>query len=325
MGDDDGRSETGDPYDVAVVGGGPAGAAAATYLGRYGLETVVFDRGNSSLRRCAYLENYLGFPAGIDVPTLYDLVHAQIEDAGCELVADFVEAVTASSEGFTLETQDGTLVAAERVVAATAYDGEYLRGLDGEAMFTVHEHHDHTHEVFDREYSDVDGRTPVDGLFVAGGLAGAGEQVQLAAGHGVTVAREILADVRADEGYWESARPHYDWVRKRTAVEHDWDDEEAWHDRFAHHRLPEEEEEEEEDVDDERFERIRARELEFVRDSHLTEEEVERRRERGHQRLAAHLDTDAVVAALEDDLLDAVDDERLLDAVEDDALLDGDR
>lgn len=49
-------------YDVVIVGGGPAGCSAGVFTGRYGLDTVIFDRGRSSLRRCAYLENYLGFP-----------------------------------------------------------------------------------------------------------------------------------------------------------------------------------------------------------------------------------------------------------------------
>ena len=57
--------------DVAVVGGGPAGSSAAVFTARYGLDTVVFDRGPSSIGRCAHLGNYLGCPAGIDVETLY--------------------------------------------------------------------------------------------------------------------------------------------------------------------------------------------------------------------------------------------------------------
>lgn len=48
-----------DSADV-VVGGGPSGCAAAVFTARYGLDTVVFDRGNAALRRCASLENYLG-------------------------------------------------------------------------------------------------------------------------------------------------------------------------------------------------------------------------------------------------------------------------
>jgi len=51
-------------HDVVVVGGGPAGCAAGVFTARYGLDTMIFDRGRSSIQRCAYLENYLGFPRG---------------------------------------------------------------------------------------------------------------------------------------------------------------------------------------------------------------------------------------------------------------------
>ena len=115
MGETDGddtatdESDGGVPeYDVVVVGGGPAGCSAGVFTARDDLDTVVFDRGNSSLRRCAYLENYLGFPAGIDIETFYDLMHAHAEAAGCEIVSDFVESVTRSvGAGFVVERVSG--------------------------------------------------------------------------------------------------------------------------------------------------------------------------------------------------------------------------
>lgn len=48
-------------FDVVIVGGGPAGCSAGVFCAREGLDTVIFDRGRSSLQRCAHLENYLGF------------------------------------------------------------------------------------------------------------------------------------------------------------------------------------------------------------------------------------------------------------------------
>ena len=101
MGETDGddtatdESDGGVPeYDVVVVGGGPAGCSAGVFTARDDLDTVVFDRGNSSLRRCAYLENYLGFPAGIDIETFSALAQDHAETAGCEVVDDLVVGVT---------------------------------------------------------------------------------------------------------------------------------------------------------------------------------------------------------------------------------------
>lgn len=48
------------PRDVVVVGGGPAGCSTAVFTARYDLDTAVFDRGASSIDRCAYLANHLG-------------------------------------------------------------------------------------------------------------------------------------------------------------------------------------------------------------------------------------------------------------------------
>lgn len=306
MADDSSEHETpthGYDHDVVIVGGGPAGCAAGLFTARYGLDTVIFDRGTSSLRRCAFLENYLGFPAGIDIETFYGLMHDHVTEAGCELVTDMVTSVVRADETFCVQTQEGRVVRARRVVAATTYGGEYLRDLDSDdTMFVRHDHHDETHEEFNREYADADGRTPVEGLYVAGAMAGHGEQALIAAGHGSRVGREMLADVRREDGYWDEAAPHYDWMRRREALDHDWEDEDTWHRRFADHRFPDDH-----DLDDERLQRIREQEIAYVKSTHLDREERHQRTKRAQRRLAEHLD-DAL-------FLDMVDDDNLREYV----------
>ncbi|WP_020222766.1 FAD-dependent oxidoreductase, partial [Halarchaeum acidiphilum] len=188
-------------YDVVVVGGGPAGCSAAVFTARYGLDTAVFDRGNASLQRCAYLENYPGFPAGIDIETFYDLLHDHVAEAGADLVSDMVESVdvadtddtadaTGIDDGFVIETADGRAVTARYVVAATRYDADYLRPIgDADAMFETHEHDGETHEHFDRSYPDGDGRTSTDGVYVASPTSMADAQVVMAAGQGARTGR----------------------------------------------------------------------------------------------------------------------------------------
>jgi thioredoxin reductase (NADPH) len=75
-------------YDVCIVGGGPAGLAAAVYAASEGLSTVVVEReapgGQAGLS--AAIENYLGFPKGL---TGADLAHRAIAQAsrfGAEMV-----------------------------------------------------------------------------------------------------------------------------------------------------------------------------------------------------------------------------------------------
>jgi thioredoxin reductase len=135
--DRDGPRDESADYDVVVVGGGPAGCSAAIFAARYGLDAVVFDRGRSSIRQCAYLENYLGFPAGVGIETFYELMHDHVTTAGCELVADLVASVSRDEEtgALLVETEDDRRVSATRVVAATRYDADYLRSLGGGALF----------------------------------------------------------------------------------------------------------------------------------------------------------------------------------------------
>ncbi len=189
-------------WDVAVVGGGPAGCSAGVFTAREGLDTVVFDRGRSSLRQCAHLQNYLGFPAGIDIETFYALAHDHAEAAGCELVEDLVESVERADDGgFVLEPQSGEPVRATRVVAATRYDADYLRPLDdADEMYESHEHGGEEHEHFNRTYADADGRTPIEGLYVASPVEEWSTQAIAVAGFGALVGRHVVGEGRRDRG-----------------------------------------------------------------------------------------------------------------------------
>ncbi|WP_424000400.1 NAD(P)/FAD-dependent oxidoreductase [Haloarcula salina] len=296
-------------YDVAVVGGGPAGCSAGVFTAREGLSTVVFDRGRSSLKRCAHLENYLGFPAGIDVETLYNLFHAHAETAGCTLVSDMVTTVDrADGAGFAVELQEGDPVTARRVVAATRYDGTYLQGLDGDAMIETNEHHGEEHERFARDYADRDGTTPVDGLYVASPSAGADRQAILAAARGARAGRRIVADARRGDGWWESVAEDVDWVRREAELDDEWTDRERWVEWFDERYAADAPV----DTDSERYRQVREAAVEHVRSAYIDPDEIEERAEQGQEALAAHLDAEAVV--------DGVGERALLEAIDDDAI-----
>jgi flavin-dependent dehydrogenase len=88
-----------DTYDVLIVGGGVAGRSAGIYTARNGLETLILDAGGSILRRNARLENYPGFPAGVDARLLLDAMAEQAERAGCEFREAEVTAVGRTGGG----------------------------------------------------------------------------------------------------------------------------------------------------------------------------------------------------------------------------------
>lgn len=95
-------------YDVAIIGGGPAGASAATFTARTGLNTVLVDADQSITRR-AWIPNHLGFPDGISGPDLVDRGKQQAQRAGARLVTGkVVDLEGTGPAGFRLRLEDGT-------------------------------------------------------------------------------------------------------------------------------------------------------------------------------------------------------------------------
>jgi thioredoxin reductase (NADPH) len=75
-------------YDVCIVGGGPAGLAAAVYAASEGLSTVVVEREapGGQAGQSAAIENYLGFPKGLSGSDLTHRAVAQVSRFGAEMV-----------------------------------------------------------------------------------------------------------------------------------------------------------------------------------------------------------------------------------------------
>ncbi|MFC4449000.1 NAD(P)/FAD-dependent oxidoreductase [Halorussus aquaticus] len=181
-------------YGVLIVGGGVAGRSAGVFTARHGFDTVVLDGGGSILRRNAALENYPGFPAGVDARLLLEMMREQGERAGCEYRETEATGVEATDDGFVTETADGDRYRSRYVVAATKNATDYLEPLDVELR--------ERGKTFVE--TDEKGRTTVEGLYAAGRLAGKPHQAVVAAGHGAEVAVTLLED---------DDRPFYhDWV-----------------------------------------------------------------------------------------------------------------
>jgi thioredoxin reductase (NADPH) len=180
---------------VAVVGGGPAGLMAATYTARAGLETTLFDGGESILARNAHLENVPGFPAGVNARTFLEATREQASEAGVEFVDERVERVSCDRP-FDVQTESGSGHTAEFVVAASWPDTSYLDGFD--AVERV-DRGSKTMLVADRF-----ARLDVDGLYAAGRVARQYHQAVVAAGHGATAGLTVVED--SDANYY------HDWV-----------------------------------------------------------------------------------------------------------------
>jgi thioredoxin reductase len=188
-------SETDPRPELIVVGAGPAGLSAAVFAARAGFGTSVLEDGSSILRRNAHLENFLGFPAGVNSRLLLDMGRDQAERSGAEFVEANVEAVEHADGDarFVVRTDDGDREA-DYVVVASWADVSLLDGFELE-----------TTQQGSKTYVETeDGRTGVDGLYVAGRLAGQPHQTIVNAGHGSKAALSMIHD---------SDVPFYhDWV-----------------------------------------------------------------------------------------------------------------
>ncbi|ANT49155.1 FAD-dependent oxidoreductase [Mesorhizobium amorphae] len=122
--------DTSKVYDVAIVGAGPAGLAAAVYAASEGLSTIVLDcrafggQAGASSR----IENYLGFPTGISGMALMARAYNQAQKFGVEMVIpDEAKLLSSAGGGYALDVGDGETVRARTVVIAS---GARYRRLD---------------------------------------------------------------------------------------------------------------------------------------------------------------------------------------------------
>ena len=119
-----------DHYDLVVVGGGPAGLAAAVYGASEGLKTIMVEREapGGQAGQSSRIENYLGFPAGLSGSDLARRATDQARRLGAELLA-VQEAVGLRVEGSArlVELSGGELLSASCVLVAS---GVSYRQLD---------------------------------------------------------------------------------------------------------------------------------------------------------------------------------------------------
>jgi thioredoxin reductase (NADPH) len=109
-------------YDVAIVGAGPAGLAAAVYAASEGLEVLVLDcrAFGGQAGASARIENYLGFPTGITGMALMGRAYNQAQKFGAHLsIPDEAIALCEADGYFGLDTSDGDRAKARAVVIAT--------------------------------------------------------------------------------------------------------------------------------------------------------------------------------------------------------------
>ena len=120
-------------YDVIIIGSGPAGLTAALYTTRANLKTLVIAgvKWGGQLMLTTLVENYPGFPEGIDGPDLMENMKKQAERFGAEILyKDFTQG-DFSKKPFKVSSTDGKIYQGRSVIIATGADTKWL-GVPGE-------------------------------------------------------------------------------------------------------------------------------------------------------------------------------------------------
>jgi thioredoxin reductase (NADPH) len=124
-------------YDLVVVGGGPAGLAAAVYGASEGLRTVVVERASAGGQagQSSRIENYLGFPSGLSGSDLARRATAQARRFGAELLtAQDATGLEIGGSTRIVRLADGSDVASHCVLLATGVSYRMLEATGADRL-----------------------------------------------------------------------------------------------------------------------------------------------------------------------------------------------
>ncbi len=129
-------SENVEKVRCLIIGSGPAGYTAAIYAARADLKPIMYlgMQPGGQLTITTEVENFPGYPDGIDGPEMMEQFRKQAERFGTDVRFGVVTKVDFSKRPFTVEADDGKTILAETVIIATGASAKWL-GLPSEQKF----------------------------------------------------------------------------------------------------------------------------------------------------------------------------------------------
>ena len=123
-------------YEVVILGGGPAGLTAGLYCSRYGLKTILLERGmyGGKIVNASHVENYPGFPLGISGMDLGQQMYDQAIKFGLKVETADVTGISQTDGNFQIAADDEKY-STKAVIVATGSNDRKL-GVDGEDRLT---------------------------------------------------------------------------------------------------------------------------------------------------------------------------------------------
>ncbi len=121
---------------LLIIGGGPAGYTAAIYASRAGLDPVLYegDEPGGQLTTTTLVENYPGFPGGVDANNLMAGMREQASLLGADIRRGTVTSADLGVRPFSFIVDEEKAVTADAVIIATGATARYL-GLPSEQKF----------------------------------------------------------------------------------------------------------------------------------------------------------------------------------------------
>ncbi len=115
-------------YDNIIIGSGPAGYTAAIYLGRSGVKPLIIEgfQPGGQLTTTTEVENFPGFPDGIDANDLMERMRTQAIKYGAEILPQEVVKTNLATLPYSITLDDGRTLQAKTLIIATGASAKYL-------------------------------------------------------------------------------------------------------------------------------------------------------------------------------------------------------
>ncbi len=189
-----------------IIGSGPAGYTAAIYAARANLKPVIIQgmEPGGQLTTTTEVDNFPGYPQGINGPQLMEDLKAQAERFGTEIRWGMVTKVDFSSHPHKVVVDDETVISADAVIIATGATAKYL-GMPSEEKYKGH---------------GVSACATCDGFFYRGmdvAVVGGGDTAAEEATYLAGICRKVYVIVRKD--YMRASKAMQERVARTANIE----------------------------------------------------------------------------------------------------------